>query len=264
MRRAETTTTILLTGLLGLTVFGAGCARHADVVELREEIILTQKRQDTLQRRLLDLEPKLDQPDPKAQEALKEAAHARQRVEELTARLQELENKLAGVAMTPPTALNAPERLPGPTLSESTIPSRVPTPSKPDLTFPSTPAITPTSAFNLAYNDYLNGRYELAISGFQRFLKDFPSSTLAPNAHYWIGESYYSLKDYPKAIRAFEQVVVKHPKSEKVAPALFKLGLAASETGDTIRARSYLKRVIEEFSNSDEAKLAKHKLAEIR
>ncbi|MGH7208918.1 MAG: tetratricopeptide repeat protein [Nitrospiraceae bacterium] len=45
---------------------------------------------------------------------------------------------------------------------------------------------------------------------------------------------------------------------------MFKLGLAAAEAGDTQRARGLLKRVIEEFSHSDEAKLAKNKLTEIR
>jgi TolA-binding protein len=40
--------------------------------------------------------------------------------------------------------------------------------------------------------------------------------------------------------------------------------LAAAETGDLVKSRKSLKRVIEEFPSSDEAKLAKNKLAEIR
>ncbi|HJU04784.1 MAG TPA: tetratricopeptide repeat protein, partial [Nitrospiraceae bacterium] len=63
---------------------------------------------------------------------------------------------------------------------------------------------------------------------------------------------------------AFQRVVTEFSRSEKVPPALFKLGLAAMEAGDASGARRYLKRVIEEFSTSDEAKLAKNKLAEIR
>jgi tol-pal system protein YbgF len=127
-----------------------------------------------------------------------------------------------------------------------------------------TPGISPTSAFNLAYNDYLNGRYDLAVTGFQRFLKDFPATSLAPNAYYWMGESYFSLKDYPHATQAFQKVVNDHPRSEKVAPALFKMGVVTAEAGDLPKARGYLRRVIEDFSTSDEAKLAKNKLAEIR
>ena len=66
------------------------------------------------------------------------------------------------------------------------------------------PTITPTSAFNLAYNDYLNGKYDLAVAGFQRFVKDFPGTSLTPNAYYWLGESYYQQKDYVRAIQSFE------------------------------------------------------------
>jgi len=65
-------------------------------------------------------------------------------------------------------------------------------------------------------------------------------------------------------MQAFQKVVSEYPRSEKVAPALFKLGVVAAEAGDLPKARSYLRRVVEEFSTSDEAKLAKNKLAEIR
>jgi TolA-binding protein len=62
----------------------------------------------------------------------------------------------------------------------------------------------------------------------------------------------------------YEVVVNDHPASEKVPAALYKIGLCASETGDTGKARKYLKRVLDEFAVSEEAKLAKSKLAEIR
>jgi len=129
---------------------------------------------------------------------------------------------------------------------------------------PNVPAITPTSAFNLSYNDYLNGKYDLAVSGFQRFVKDFPGTSLTPNAHYWLGESYYQQKDYARAMQAFEYVSTEFPGNEKVPAALYKLGLAAAETGDLVKSKKNLKRVVEEFPTSDEAKLAKNKLAEIR
>ncbi len=127
------------------------------------------------------------------------------------------------------------------------------------------PRVNPSRpGFQTLPGRYLDGRFELAVTGFQRFLKDFPTASLVPSAHYWLGESYYGMRDYVHAMQAFERVVDEYPRSEKVAPALFKLGLAAAEVGDTQRARGLLKRVIEEFSHSDEAKLAKNKLTEIR
>ena len=253
-----------MAGLVGLAMLSAGCASHADFVALQEEVSkLTHgqdqdhKRDELLQRRLQALEtgrPSGSRPagDDKDLESLQ------QRVAELHTRLRELEGRLARVEEGP--AAGSSDLPDAPRHSK---PVRPPTPQG-GVVIPGTPELTPTSAFNLAYNDYLNGRYELAITGFQRFLKDYGSSSLAPNAHYWIGESYYSTNDYVRGMQAFERVVHDYPKSEKVAPALFKLGLSAAETGDVTRARGYLKRVIEEFPGSDEAKLAKNKLAEVR
>jgi len=263
-----------LTGLSVLTLAQAGCAKHADFVEMREElqnVVKAQnqagKQQETLQRRIQSLETKLDvKPGGKQAQAAdggKESSLGEQRLEDLAARVKELERRLAHFEEALQTGLMKPGSASS-ELSRQSKPARLPDTPKAGPVIPGTPGITPTSAFNLAYNDHLDGRFELAVTGFQRFLKDFPSASLVPSAHYWMGESYYSLKDYVHAMQAFERVVDEYPRNEKVPPALFKLGLSAAETGDTQRARGLLKRVIEEFSHSDEAKLAKNKLAELR
>lgn len=247
-----------------LVMLMAGCAKHADFVELRDEVTnLTkaqeqvQKRQDALQRRL---ETGKTMP---VDESSKVRDVSAQRIQELTARLADLESRLARVEDGKAAVSGKLDE------SRSVMPaapsrSSEPQDSGPPSSLAGTPGISPTSAFNLAYNDYLNGRYDLAVTGFQRFLKDFPATSLAPNAYYWMGESYYSLKDYSHATQAFQKVVNDHPRSEKVAPALFKMGIVTAEAGDLPKARGYLRRVIEDFSTSDEAKLAKNKLADIR
>jgi tol-pal system protein YbgF len=234
-----------------------GCASHADFVALQEEVSRLSrgqdqdhKREESVQRRLQALETR----PPDGREG-----DPQQRLAEVNAKVRELEGRVA--------RLEESGHVGGSELSGEA--PRHAKPARPQApqggpVIPGTPDLTPTSAFNLSYNDYLNGRYDLAIAGFQRFIKDYGTSSLAPNAHYWTGESYYSMKDFVRAMQAFERVVNDHPRSEKVAPALFKLGLSAAQTGDATRARSYLKRVIEEFPGSDEAKLAKNKLAEIR
>lgn len=244
---------------LGLgMVLQAGCAKHADFVEMKTDLQGIAKAQDqakrgqeAMERRLQSLETKLG--------ASKGQEPTQTRLVDLAARLQELERRLArleGAASARPS--------PSPGSAGRDVKPAPPATESGPLSLPGMTTITPTSAFNLAYNDYLNGRYDLAIGGFQRFLRDFPGNSLTPNAHYWVGESYYSLKDYVRAMQAFEKVVTGFPRSEKVPPALFKMGLSAAEIGDSQKARTLLKRVIEEFSGSDEAKLAKNKLAEIR
>ncbi len=259
----------------------SGCALHADVVELNKELKALKgsqeqavKAQNQLQDRLKEMENRLRQAEGHPAGGVGDSVATQARLDELSARVKDLEVKVArgeGPAAIPapgamakiPTAPVVEPSKPEPSRQSKPVDLG---PTAPDSTFtvPGTPDITPTSAFNLAYNDYLNGRYELAVSGFQRFLKDFPTTSLTPSAHYMIGESYYSAKDFPKAMQAFERVVADFSQSEKVPPALFKLGLASAETGDAGKARDYLKRVIEKFPTSEEAKLARNKLAALR
>jgi len=121
----------------------------------------------------------------------------------------------------------------------------------------------PSSAFNHAYNDYLNGKYESAITGFQLFINDFTGASLIPDAYYWMGASYYSLKEYAWAIQTFDYLVAGYPGNAKVPSALYKLSLALAETHNLARSRDSLRQLINDFPYSDEAQLAKMKLREV-
>ena len=124
-------------------------------------------------------------------------------------------------------------------------------------------SLTPTEVYNLAYNDYLKGNYELAVASFEVFLKQFPDSTLAPRAAYWLGESYFSHRKFFKAIGAFDHVVERFPESEKVPAAMLKKGFTYLEVRDKVNARLAFKKVIEEYPFSSESDLAKNQLTEI-
>jgi tol-pal system protein YbgF len=120
------------------------------------------------------------------------------------------------------------------------------------------------NAFDLAYNDFLNGNFPQAALAFQRVVKDYPLTTHTAKAHYWLGESFYHQNDYVQAMQTFEHVSNEYPGNEKVPASLLKLGLAAKKVGDGDKSKKSFNRVIEEFPSSDEAKLAKKKLAEFR
>ncbi|MFQ5456150.1 MAG: tol-pal system protein YbgF [Nitrospirota bacterium] len=125
-------------------------------------------------------------------------------------------------------------------------------------------SISSIEAYNLAYNDYIKGNYDLALMAFKDFITKFSQSTLVPNAQYWIGECYYSKKEFIKAIDAFKKFIENYPDSEKVSSVLLKQGNLYYEIGDKKKAKSYLKKVIEKFPFSNEAKIAKNRLSEIR
>jgi tol-pal system protein YbgF len=177
---------------------------------------------------------------------------------ELEAKLQNLEGQTASRGESAPMPPTTGQEARPSTPSEDKD-KKVVLPGRPPLS-----SLTPMEIYNLAYNDYLKGNYDLAASGFQSFLKQFPDSTLAPHALYWLGECYYSKREFFKAIESFDRVSKNYPKSEKVATALLKGGLSYVELGDKARARAYLRKVVEEYPLSGEANLAKNKLVELR
>lgn len=106
--------------------------------------------------------------------------------------------------------------------------------------------------YNIAYSDFIKGNYELAIAGFQQFLTQFRN---VDEAYYWIGECYYAMENYTKAEESFKNVVENFPMSKKAPTALYKLISIYNITEDTLNMQENLKKLIDKYPNSPEAKL---------
>ena len=119
-------------------------------------------------------------------------------------------------------------------------------------------------AYERILNRFKEGDLDNARQGFAEFLVRHPHSDYAPNARFWLGESYYGKKDYPKAIDAYDQVQLNHPTSEKVPAALLKKGYAYLALKDRKRAASALKQVIDLYPRSPEANKAIDKLNQLK
>lgn len=106
--------------------------------------------------------------------------------------------------------------------------------------------------YNIAYSDFNKGNYELAVIGFQQFLSQFKN---VDEAYYWIGECYYAMENYTKAEESFKNVVENFPMSKKAPTALYKLISIYNITEDTLNMQENLKKLIDKYPNSPEAKL---------
>src|SRR5687768_14519579 len=97
---------------------------------------------------------------------------------------------------------------PAPPVSMGGDPSSVPPggvqPAPP--TQPSNSGVSPGKAWDAAFNDYTSGQYDLAIQGFEFYLREFPTSPQADDAQLGIGNSYYALGNYKEAIAAYQKV----------------------------------------------------------
>ncbi|MGB9741586.1 MAG: tol-pal system protein YbgF [bacterium] len=120
--------------------------------------------------------------------------------------------------------------------------------------------IDPDKIYNTAYLDFTRGNYQMAITGFRRFIQLFPASEMADNAQYWIGECFYSLNQLDSARAEFLRVKEKYPDGNKVPAALYKLGLIYQLEGNTPLAEKQFEQIINNYPASPEAKLAQERL----
>ena len=124
-------------------------------------------------------------------------------------------------------------------------------------------SIEPSEVYRQAKNDYDKGNFDLALAGFQNYIAQFPDTSLAAGAQYWIGECYSSKKDFPRAIEAFGAVIKSYPRSDKVPGAKLKIGLSYLNEKNTEKAREYLHKVVKEHRGTAEADIATDRLSRI-
>lgn len=116
------------------------------------------------------------------------------------------------------------------------------------------------SAFRSAYKVFLNGNYDRASVEFNRFVTNYPSTTLTPQAYYYLGESLYVQKQYDPAKQALEQVLSNYPSSKYRSHALYKLGQIMLETDQRSKAQELWNQIIQDYPDSPESTQAKEQL----
>ncbi|MCM2327125.1 MAG: tol-pal system protein YbgF [Lysobacter sp.] len=119
-------------------------------------------------------------------------------------------------------------------------------------------------AYDAASGLFRRNDFASAAEAFRAFLKDFPQSTLAPNATYWIGICQANLKDYKGALATQEGLVARYPQSPKAPDALLAIAAVQSEQGDHGSARNTLEDIIARFPGSEAAGKARTRLAAAR
>ena len=124
--------------------------------------------------------------------------------------------------------------------------------------------LTPDALYSKGLDSLKAGEITVARDQFTKFLEQNPKHELAVNAHYWIGETYYSEKNYESAILSYQDVIKNYPGKEKVVAAMLKQAMAFNEIKDAKSAKFVLKKLVEGFPKSEEAKKAKELLKEIK
>ncbi len=118
--------------------------------------------------------------------------------------------------------------------------------------------ITAQGLYQSALTDRSRGNFDLAMQGFQEYLKWFGDTELAPNAQFYIGQIAYDKNDFPGAIQAFDTVLEKYgDNTNKSADAMYMKGMALLKSGQRTQAAQEFLTVIQKYPNSEVAPKAR-------
>jgi tol-pal system protein YbgF len=123
---------------------------------------------------------------------------------------------------------------------------------------------TVQAAYDVAFKAIRGGNYVEASRAFRSFIQQYPDSALAPNAWYWLGESYYATTNYPVALESFQRLLSQFPQSDKASDALLKVGYSQIELKQFDAARATLKTVTTRYPGSKVASLAQERLQRLQ
>ena len=177
-----------------------------------------------------------------------ELSGLRDMVSDLTTRVDSLNKRIASATTS---LAPAPQSTAKPQNSQSTAAA----PAK-----PAAPEVDPKSLYDKGYSLYQQNKYEEARQAFDAYISAYPKTSLADNAYFWIGESFYNESQYEKAIIFYDKIVREYADGDKVPSDLLKQALAFDALGDELDAKILLRKVIKEHPKSEQASVARRKL----
>ncbi|MGV2981163.1 tol-pal system protein YbgF [Camelimonas sp. ID_303_24] len=105
-------------------------------------------------------------------------------------------------------------------------------------------------AFENARGQFQQRQYAEAEMGFRQFLQANPRDRRAPEAIYWLGESYFQRQQYSEAAEQFLKISTEHAKSARGPDALVKLGMSLSRLNARQEACATLAEVLRKYPNA--------------
>jgi tol-pal system protein YbgF len=238
----------VLLGVFGceMTTGNAGSGDAARIREMERSIVDLEKELSDLTRVVAELSERTEH-NEKALDAYLAGA-ARKPVEEEVIDRPVADTPAPGTAAAPPEG-TAPVPAPGGGSTGETV---VP---------PATGGPKDAQAlYDRALSEIMDRKAETALPLFAEFVKAYPNDELADNASYWIGECYYLMSDYRKALDQFRGVTERFSDKDKAPDALLKMGFCYEKIGDAAHARETFNAVITKFPGSSAADLAREKV----
>jgi tol-pal system protein YbgF len=244
---------------------------EADLRMLQEQSQLLQNMMGTLAEALKAVNTRLDQ---QAEADRRATADAKLLIDTLTKELNIVREKVDDNNVRVGSLsqeIDALRQLVQQALSRASTSTESPSPGLPGAPGNTPPANTPpatttgaspTKTYDQAYGDYALGLYDIAIDGFEAFLRDAPRAVQAPEAQFYIGSAYLNDGKYDKAVEAFDKVIRVYAGSPRVPEAYYRKGVALRSLKQVDRAREAWDYVVKNFPDTSAASLAKQALGQ--
>jgi tol-pal system protein YbgF len=140
-------------------------------------------------------------------------------------------------------------------------PASAPAPSSRPASAPNAMAgMDERNAYTHAFDALKSGDYVESARRFRDFLAAHAGGQHAPNALYWLGESYYVTQNYALAGEQFQALLDRYSQHDKAPGALLKLGLVQYGLKDYAAADIILRQVVQRYPGSDVARTADDRL----
>lgn len=259
---------IIFSFVLCLSLFAAGCIAPKQVRQIESDNSSLRGQVDSLRSEMHKLRTLVARAEQQAQhskeQSLKISADLDARLEIFQRQMQIFDDRIDDlnnrVANMPSKLRLAADKNATPATDANEVPADAPLRTEPTIDKSALEEIN--KLYDTSYQDLTQGKFELARQGFVEFLRRYPESALADNAQYWIGESFYSQREYARAAAEFGEVAEKYPAGDKVPASMLKRAYALLSISRRTEARALLEKLIKLYPNTNEAELAKARLKE--
>jgi len=255
-----------------------------EIIAVRNEFKLwiqkNEQDQETIQQhvgdKLTELLELTEKGTPSYAERMKKAAELQTAIDSYDAGLEKLEDTLGtieatmnahldqiGQSLTQIKARGVPRRRNASESGRTPVPAATGELSEQQAEVPML-QIPPGQLFRAAYGFYMEGDYDTAIAGFQKYLIDYPDTQLAGAAQYWIAESLTKLEEYDIALKEYEYLITHYPENDKLPDGYYGKASVLLKLGQTDEARQLLQYVADQYRGTIAARKAGNRLQEIQ
>ena len=117
--------------------------------------------------------------------------------------------------------------------------------------------------FKLAMNEFQQKDFNSTIKQLNDIIRENPGKVVVVHCHYWMGESYYGLKQYGEAVLCFKKVLHEKGIQEKKPDAQIMIAESFIRSGETNAAKDAFRKLISDYPKCEYVPRARKMLQQL-